>query len=680
MEPRRARGKRKGANLNELGRDSHVSQSGIVKLLDAVTRDGIPEHYSRKTQYRERKRFAASTTPHGKLIMHDTLHLKDGTHETIGVQNPMAALYKSWTDCEGYRAMMQGAIAEYGMDRSWRLILYNDGITPQDSASSHDQRKLVSVYWAFREFGDHALMAEESWGICATVRQTVLNKYEGGLSRFISHLLKRYFFNSAGGTADLDAGVQMPDGSVLKATLWCFVADEPALKDFFLCKGHAGLLPCILCRNVILQRLFDPMAHRHPFVTTACTNWDDLRPHTDASIRGVFMHLADAHTRGVRGPEFDELELTTGLNYNVFSLVAEPHVNVASQLMFDWPHCYCIGGLVDVEIGQCMAALMAARAPTTYIVLGGFLKQWTWPRRLSPPIEKLFDAKAVDSHRKAASFKSTASELMTLSAAISFYMVNVALRHGAATPQVRSLIAAIDTLELLMMVRKGCVEPHDLRASIEQHLKLYKEAYGEDSFRPKHHYAYHLWRMLEHFGILISCLHLERLHKIPKRYVANRRNTTSYELGTIEDSTLKQFWDRKQLWYKVGSLVDAVSPKTLIAEALREMYPAESDPKVATYLYTSAGPAHMDDVVLYEQRGEQCCGQVKLHCHVHGETVTFVENWERVPVADLGSMAARYKVVTNACPVPSASIKTSVCYSVSADGFATVLIPPLYRQ
>lgn len=528
--------KRKGAALNDLGRDSHVTQSGIVKLFDAVVRDGIPDHYSRTTQYRHRKKFAESATPHGKLIMHDTLHLRDGSTVTIGVQNPMAAVYKSWTDCDGFRAMMQSAIAQYGVDKQWRLILYNDGVTPQDSASSHDQRKLVSVYWAFREYGDQALMSEESWGILATIRQTVLSKYEGGLSRFTAHALNKYFFNTEGGTADLGAGVQMPDGSMLTAKLWACVADEPALKDFFLFKGHAGLLPCILCKNVILQRNFDPTVHRHPFVNTACTNWDAFQPHTDASIRGLFLHLADAHTRGVRGPLLDEMQVTTGLNYNVFSLVAQPHVHVASQLMFDWPHCYCVGGLVDREIGQCMASLSAARSPTTYAVLGGFLKQWTWPRRLSPPLNKLFDAKAASSHWEAGSFKSTASELMTLAPAISFYMVNVAMPHGIAIPQVRSLIAAIDTLELLMVVRKGCVEPSVLRASIERHLNLYKEAYGEDSFRPKHHYSYHLWRMLDHFGILISCLHLERLHKIPKRYVANRRNTTSYELGTIEDA------------------------------------------------------------------------------------------------------------------------------------------------
>ena len=115
--------------------------------------------------------------------------------------------------------------------------------------------------------------------------------------------------------------------------------------------------------------------------------------------------------------------------------------------------------------------------------------------------------------------------------------MNVALQHGAATPLVQSLIAAIDTLELLMVVWKSCVQPGDLRA---------KDVYGEASFSPKHDYAYHLWLQLAIFGILISCPHSERIHEIPKSYIMNRRNTISYELGAIEDSCK----------YRVGQLND----------------------------------------------------------------------------------------------------------------------------
>ena len=96
--------------------------------------------------------------------------------------------------------------------------------------------------------------------------------------------------------------------------------------------------------------------------------------------------------RGVSGDEFDELEIVSGFGYNNLSLIHNPRVHVASQLMFDWPHCYVVGGLLDIEIGQCMQALVTARAPSTYAVMGGYLGRWKWPQRQSPPLGKLFDA------------------------------------------------------------------------------------------------------------------------------------------------------------------------------------------------------------------------------------------------------------------------------------------------
>ena len=533
---------RKGAHLNDLGRDSHVTQRGIAKLLTAVKRDGIPEAFSERTQYRDRKRFANKKTPFGKLVEHETLHLTGGKQETIGIQNPLAFFHQSLLDCAGFRLMVERAIAKNGLDDPWGLILYNDGITPQDSASSHDQRKLVSVYWAFRQYGEAALCAEESWGILATIRTKVLGKYAGGLSRFTQEVLNKYFFNGAGDYCNLESGAALPDGTILRGRLWCFVADEPALKDFFLHKGHGGLLPCCLCKNVILHRLYNEAVHTPPFVTTACANWDALQLHDDASIRALYLQLAEAHGRGVRGDEFDEMEIVAGLGYSDFGLIHNRHVHVASQLMYDWPHVFVVGGLLDIEIGQCFRELSRVRSPTTYAVMGGFLQHWTWPKRQSPPLEKLFDAAAIRSHTAAVAFKANASDIMSLAPAMNFFLTRVTREQGFSLPQVMSLIACIDVLELLMCVRHNVVQPDTLKTALLRHLRLYKAAYGDDACRPKHHYALHLWKMLRDFGTLISCLTMERLHKIPKRYVTNRRNTTSYELGTIEDPCEKSLW------------------------------------------------------------------------------------------------------------------------------------------
>ena len=126
-------------------------------------------------------------------------------------------------------------------------------------------------------------------------------------------------------------------------------------------------------------------------------------------------------------------------------------------------------------------------------------------------------------------------------------------------------------------------------------------------------------------------------------------------------------------------MLDPSKPKNLILAALHEMYPAEPSPLVATYVYTVSGPVHADDVVLYTHGEQLRCGQVKLHAHVHGETVSFIEDWQKVPAPDLGSEAARFKVVANSAPHLSMAILAPVVYSVSGEGFATVLTPPLHR-
>ena len=76
---------------------------------------------------------------------------------------------------------------------------------------------------------------------------------------------------------------------------------------------------------------------------------------------------------------------------------------------------------------------------------------------------------------------------------------------------------------------------------------------------------------------------------------------------------------------------------------------------------------------------EQRCDPVKLHCRVLGETVSLIEDWQKVPTPDLGSQAGRYKVNSNCKPYLFNVILVPIVYSFSDEGFATVLIPPVYR-
>jgi len=672
--------RRTGAALLELGRrDSHVTQNGITTMLKVLNRDGLPKASSRPTIYRERKKFAATRTPYGAIVQDRELHLTTGERLKVGIQHPMAFTRHCFDECVGFRNMIDAAVRTHGLDRPWRLLLYNDGVTPQDSASSHDKRKLINIYWSLAEFGLAALSSEEAWSVLTVLRTSKVEEYNGGLSRFTGEVLEREF-------ADWEArGVELPNVGTLRAKLWCFVSDEPALKDFFLHKGHAGMLPCCLCWNVILHRFYDAAVHPAPYVSTTCFDWTAFRRHTDESLRTLFLDLS-AKFGNVDDDQFEELCLAAGLNYSDHSLLRNEAVRPPSQMMYDYAHTYVVGGLIDTEFGMAMKELKRAKAPTTYEALYAFITQFRFPARQSINAKKLFDAAAIRSHLAANAFKSTASELLTLAPVVNFYMTTVAARQGILLPIVRSLVAGFDALSLLQTVRHGCVTPDVLRDGIRNHLELFKTAYGDAHVRPKHHYACHLARMLELFGTLVSCLAMERLHKVAKRYVAPRRNTTGYELCTLEDVTLQQFHDRQADFLAVNCLVEGheLHAQNSLNKALLQMYPLEPKPLVARILATSYGQVALEDVVFYTVGGIRCCGQVKLHVELPAykatgvHVVSFIEQWEQIPSPDLEPLARRYKVNANAKPYDSTTILGALTYSVSA-GIATVLLPPLFR-
>ena len=231
---------------------------------------------------------------------------------------------------------------------------------------------------------------------------------------------------------------------LLRALLWCFVADEPALKDFFLHKGHAGLLPCPLCANVLLFRYYDPLVHVG-FVPHPTTDFGSIVRHTDASVRAIVNDLAAK--RITLGPDdFLEAQISAGFNYHEHGLIFDPRVNLVSQMIFDQSHTTVIGGIADTEFGMLMHTLRSRRTAFTYSALGDYLKKWTWPAHQKPDIKKHFDDKAATSHYTAKAFKSTASTFLSLMPVLQFYFQYVVLPAGVEVAKVASFILVLDVV------------------------------------------------------------------------------------------------------------------------------------------------------------------------------------------------------------------------------------------
>ena len=77
----------------------------------------------------------------------------------------------------------------------------------------------------------------------------------------------------------------------LTAGLELWLADEPALQEMAMFKGHSGFKPCPLCMNVILPRHMDPELHQG--VPRCNLRYEDFEVHTNATVRASLAKLKE---------------------------------------------------------------------------------------------------------------------------------------------------------------------------------------------------------------------------------------------------------------------------------------------------------------------------------------------------------------------------------------------------
>ena len=663
-----------GADVLYLARKHFASRSAVVDILKAVERDGLPEHYSRPLQYDKRKQFGATQTHFGSLVR--TL-LVAGL--CVAVQSPAAMLHHCAVNCRGFQTLLQQSHDAHGDAAPWSLILYTDGVSPQDGLSKNDQRKFTAIYWSFAEFGQGALSTEEVWFCLAVVRNTVLAKIPGGLSRVTSALLDEFFFNPSKGVDFGGSGIVLPlvlCGSMfaLRCLLKVVVSDEPALKELYDCKGHGGIRNCFLCFNIIQARYWNGARDALGNVRSTCRDFKAFKKHTDASIRAVLRTLADAHAAG---RNIDDMETRLGWNFCPGGFAANPNVNPFSVSMFDWMHIYLVGGLLGQELGRTLASLRQIRVPSSAVA--DFVKKWTWPKSLKLDFERLFKKTAA---QHATGFSSTASELLSLTPVLAMFFASLAA--GCLAPQINSLVACFDVVELLATMKLGCVTASVLRAAVDNHLHLRAAAYGDDfdaaTFKP--HGAQHLADMLDRFGFLLNCFVQERHHRLLTKYAWEQNNTRSYEVSVVEHITIEQTTDLNEEWLKPGLIGGGTTPKRHTANALRE-FGFPPDTVVASSCKTSiAGTVCVDDVVAIRSNdgASFCCGMVVLLLACSGETLVIASKW--LHLGDGGHHTLRYDTTDRGMTLHAASdIRATLIFSKdTTKDEALVKLPPQLRS
>jgi len=247
-----------------MGKDHHLSHTGIACLLKSVEKDGFPKHFAKSTQLDARHKVCSQViSTYGKLVEAMPMPLENGTVLVCAIQNPLAALCDAMHNLIGFADIMRQTIKVKGapsFENPWTLMLYSDEISM--NPLKEDRRKTMAMYYSFLEFG-LLLQYEEVWFTATVVRSTVLKQVSGGASFMYRQVLSAMFpaLRTAGVWTTLKGGAE--EEVRLYAKCGGSVADEVALTQVLFSKGHNGLHPCPLCRNVYLHDhdFEDPTGH-----------------------------------------------------------------------------------------------------------------------------------------------------------------------------------------------------------------------------------------------------------------------------------------------------------------------------------------------------------------------------------------------------------------------------------
>ena len=85
-------GRVQGANrvFIEAHRRSYVSQHGVIAVLEAVKKHGLPKHLSRQTLKRSRQDEIECNSPMGELFTTISVEMQNGSFKEFPAINPLA--------------------------------------------------------------------------------------------------------------------------------------------------------------------------------------------------------------------------------------------------------------------------------------------------------------------------------------------------------------------------------------------------------------------------------------------------------------------------------------------------------------------------------------------------------------------------------------------------------------
>jgi hypothetical protein len=192
--------------------------------------------------------------------------------------------------------------------------------------------------------------------------------------------------------------------------------DLDALFKFLCSKGQNANVPCPLCANIVSHKSGWAVGSA-VLRSFTCLNYDEIKPHTDVTIRALVRELrdaaADVAAERMTDGLFEELQTRRGWNHSADNVIFDELINVdpASSTHIDWFHTYLQTGIFNYEFGMAREFLKAISPPITITAMKTFADRFTWPKQYPSPAYLL---RTENFSKDTLHFKCSGSEALSL--------------------------------------------------------------------------------------------------------------------------------------------------------------------------------------------------------------------------------------------------------------------------
>ena len=265
---------------------------------------------------------------------------------------------------------------------------------------------------------------------------------------------------------------------------------------------------------------------------------EDLSLAADSELMQAWKRLEERSS----GPanQFENWQKAAGMTWNPYGLLSSAILERQGLLKpvatycFDYMHCLCSHGVMNDAVYYVLESLHMT-GYKVWEILRDWIKVWVLPHcHSSCKLQNLLDRKAVANHKKAKSFKCSASEMLTLYKPLQYFLQTLYVEQGTMVEQCSCFICWAEVLDYFCSIASlANPSPVKVKQLVEKAMQATIDAGFGPVMRPKHHWTLHFTHCLSRWKQLPSCWSLERKHKTPRKYGSLQYGLEAYDKGLL---------------------------------------------------------------------------------------------------------------------------------------------------